>query len=73
MSRSLRRRLEKLERTRPMIGQVHCIMGHSEAELDQQETELKASGRWNEGDVLICRLIVEAVDGRPAAPADLCG
>ncbi len=58
MSRAMKRRLERLEQRQPDPGRWHQIMGHSDEELAAQETRLKASAAWREGDHIIATRIV---------------
>ncbi len=65
MSRGLERRLERIETTlKPArTWRCHTVMGHTDAELDTKESELRTSGAWTEGDNLIRVRFVEPRHG----------
>ncbi len=53
MSRSLGRRLKKLEAIRGPTPRTHVVVGEDEAAAERQIADLKASGQYREGDFVL--------------------
>ena len=53
MSRSLERRLKKLEAIRSPGPRTHIVVGENEAAAERRIADLKASGQYREGDFIL--------------------
>lgn len=61
MTRTLWRRLERLERQSPSRAKLHVVLGASNEEVDAKLAALKASPDWQEGDPMLVVRFVEPV------------
>ena len=61
MSRAMTSRIGKLKAARqsPPLGRNHLILGHSDANLEQQEEAKRAAGEIQDGDRVMRLLFVK--------------
>ena len=70
MSRTLMKRLEKLEqRSQSDTGKWHVVLGHTNEAVAEKRAELEASEAWRDGDNIIAIRFVtpEEVQARQVA------